>query len=112
MPDIPIIQESSYVKITNEDIAHQFLLYQLYPSLWIHSTMPKSQTSLLYGNIEAVHKRSPELWPSSLILCHNNALSRKALSVKQFLAQKSITHPIPLIWLQVTSGSFQKWSLH
>jgi hypothetical protein len=37
--------------------------------------------------------------------------------VKQLLAQKSITemehptHPIPLIWLQIISGCFQKYSL-
>jgi hypothetical protein len=37
-----------------------------------------------------------ELWPIGSILHHDNAPAHKALSVKQFLAQKSITemeHP-------------------
>jgi hypothetical protein len=62
---------------------------------------------------EAVCRKGPELWPNDWILHHDNALANKALSVKQFLAQKSITkmeHPqlIPLIWLQMTSGCLQK----
>jgi hypothetical protein len=40
---------------------------------------------------EAVHRKRPELWPSDWILHHNTAPANKALSVKQFLAQKSIT---------------------
>jgi hypothetical protein len=38
----------------------------------------------------------PELWPNDWIVHHVNAPAHKALSVKQFLAQKSITgkeHP-------------------
>jgi transposase len=38
----------------------------------------------------------PELWPNDSILLHDNAPAHKALSVKQFLAQKWITemeHP-------------------
>jgi hypothetical protein len=45
---------------------------------------------------EAVRRKSPELWPNDWILRHNNAPANKALSVKEFLAQKSITemeHP-------------------
>jgi hypothetical protein len=47
------------------------------------------------------------------ILHHDNAPYHKALSVKQFVTQKSITemeniHTVPLIWLRMTSGSFQK----
>jgi hypothetical protein len=45
---------------------------------------------------QAVHRKRPELWPSDWILHHDNAPAQKALSVKQFLAQKSITemkHP-------------------
>jgi hypothetical protein len=45
---------------------------------------------------EAVHRKGPELWPSDWILHHDNAPAHKVLSVKQFLAQKSITemeHP-------------------
>jgi transposase len=37
-----------------------------------------------------------ELWPSDWILLHDNAPAHKVLSVKHFLAQKSITeveHP-------------------
>jgi hypothetical protein len=40
---------------------------------------------------EAVHRRRPELWPSDWILHHDNAVACKALTVKQFLAQRSIT---------------------
>jgi transposase len=40
---------------------------------------------------EAVHRKRPELWPNDWILHHHNAPAHKALSVKQFLAQKSIT---------------------
>jgi hypothetical protein len=41
----------------------------------------------------------PEIWPIDSILHHDKAPAHKALSVKQFLAQKSITemeHPPPL----------------
>jgi hypothetical protein len=40
---------------------------------------------------EVVSRNMPELWPNDCILHRNNALADKALSVKQFLAQKSIT---------------------
>jgi len=40
---------------------------------------------------EAVRRKWPELWPSDLILHHENAPVHKAVSVKQFPAQKSIT---------------------
>jgi hypothetical protein len=43
-----------------------------------------------------VHRKRPELWPSDWILHCDNAPANKVLSVKQFLAQKSITemeHP-------------------
>jgi hypothetical protein len=45
---------------------------------------------------EAVSRKSPEVWPYDWILHHDNPPAHKALSVKQFLAQKSITemeHP-------------------
>jgi hypothetical protein len=45
---------------------------------------------------EAVCRKIPELWPNHWILHHDNVSADKALSVKQFLAQKSITkmeHP-------------------
>jgi hypothetical protein len=46
---------------------------------------------------EAVHSKRPELWPSDWILHHDNALAHKALSVKQFLAQKSIAEDEQLL---------------
>jgi transposase len=45
---------------------------------------------------EAVRRKRPELWPNDWILHYDNAPAHKALSVKKFLAQKSITemeHP-------------------
>jgi hypothetical protein len=41
--------------------------------------------------LEAVHRRRPELWPNVWNLHDDNAPVHKALCVKQFLAQKSIT---------------------
>jgi histone-lysine N-methyltransferase SETMAR len=44
----------------------------------------------------AVRRKRPELWPNDWILHDDNAPAHKALSVKQFMAQKSITemeHP-------------------
>jgi hypothetical protein len=40
---------------------------------------------------KVVRRKGPEFWPSVWILNHDNAPAHKALSVKQFLAQKSIT---------------------
>jgi hypothetical protein len=45
---------------------------------------------------EAVHRKRPELWPTDWIPHRDNAPAHKALFVKQFLPQKSITemeHP-------------------
>jgi histone-lysine N-methyltransferase SETMAR len=45
---------------------------------------------------EAMRRKRPERWPNDRILHHDNAPAHKALSVKQFLAQKSVTemeHP-------------------
>jgi hypothetical protein len=45
---------------------------------------------------EAVRRKGVELWPNDWILHHDNASAYKALSVKQFLAQKLISemeHP-------------------
>jgi hypothetical protein len=45
---------------------------------------------------KAAHRNRPELWPSDWLLQHDNAPAQKALSVKQFLAQKPTTemkHP-------------------
>jgi hypothetical protein len=53
-----------------------------------------------------------KLWPNDWIFHHDNALTHKTLSVKQFLAQNRLikrnTHPFHLIWLRVTSGCFLK----
>jgi hypothetical protein len=40
---------------------------------------------------EAVRRKRPELWPNNWILHHDSAPVHRALSVKQFLAQKSVT---------------------
>jgi histone-lysine N-methyltransferase SETMAR len=45
---------------------------------------------------EAVRTNRPELWPNDWILHHENSPAHKTLSIKQFMAQKSITemeHP-------------------
>jgi hypothetical protein len=39
---------------------------------------------------EAVRRKMPELWPNVWILHHDNAPVHKALSVKQFPAQKQL----------------------
>jgi len=61
---------------------------------------------------EAVPRKRPELRPNDSILYCDNVPAHKALSVKRFLAQKSITemepHTIPPIRLRMTSGCFQK----
>jgi hypothetical protein len=74
--------------------------------------IPQGQTvnqayyvEILKQLLEALYRKRPELWTSDLILHHDSASAHKALSVKQFLAQKSTiemehhTHPVPLIWL-------------
>jgi len=52
---------------------------------------------------EAVHRKRHELWPNDWILHNDSAPPHKALYVKQFLTQKSITEmehqPFPVIWL-------------
>jgi hypothetical protein len=66
----------------------------------IHSTRSNSHRThyveLLKPLREAVPIKMPEFWPNDLILRHESAPAQRALSVKQFLAQKSITemeHP-------------------
>jgi hypothetical protein len=88
-------KEDLYVEIINEENYHNFLRYQGYCSLWIHFARPNSQPSLLYGNAEAVtwscEYKIPELWPNDWIPHNDNAPADKALSVKQFMSQKTIT---------------------
>jgi hypothetical protein len=59
---------------------------------------------------EAVRRKMSERLHNDWILHHDNAPAQKALSVKHFLAQKSITemntHRSPLILLRLTSGCF------
>jgi hypothetical protein len=53
-------------------------------------------TKFRQGN-SYMHRRRPEVWTNNWILCHDNAPTHKVLSVKQFLAQTSITemeHPL------------------
>jgi histone-lysine N-methyltransferase SETMAR len=64
---------------------------------------PKGQTAdqtsyveILKRLHENVHRERPDLWHTDWILHHDNAPAHKVLSVKQFLAHKSITeieHP-------------------
>jgi histone-lysine N-methyltransferase SETMAR len=60
---------------------------------------------------EAVHRKRPELWTSDWIFHHDNAPAHLAHSVKQFLAQKSITEmqhpPYSPDLASMTSGCFQ-----
>jgi primosomal protein N'' len=55
-------------------------------------------------------RKWPELWLNDLILHHDNAPAHKALS-HSFWHKNRLpkwnTHPIPLVWLQMTSGCFQ-----
>jgi hypothetical protein len=60
---------------------------------------------------EGVHRKRPELWPNDWILHHDNAPAHKALSSSFWPKNrllKSNTHPLPLIWLRMTLGYFQK----
>jgi hypothetical protein len=59
---------------------------------------------------EAVLRKRLQLWPNDWILHYDIATAHKALSVKKFLAQKSVTdmeHPPLLIWLRMTCTCFQ-----
>jgi transposase len=63
--------------------------------------IPQSQTvnrayctEILKRLREAVRRKRPELWPNDWILHHDHAPAHKALSVKQFLAQKPITEMV------------------
>jgi hypothetical protein len=69
-------------------------------------------TSYWSGYVKICVEKSLELLPNDWIPQHDNAPAHKAPSVKQFLAKNRLlkwnTHPIPLIWLRMTSGCFQK----
>jgi hypothetical protein len=97
--DIPMTQFSFCVEITNEDSAYHLLRYQGYCSLWIHFTRPNNQANylqILKRLREAVRRMNFEIGLNDWILHHDNAPTHKALSARQFLAQKSINeieHP-------------------
>jgi hypothetical protein len=61
---------------------------------------------------ETVRREGPEPWAKNWILHHDNAPAQKALSVKQFLAQKSITEkenpPCSLDLSPMTCSCLQK----
>jgi hypothetical protein len=46
---------------------------------------------ILKSLLEDVRRNRPELWPNEWVLHHDNDPAHKALSIKEFLAQKSIT---------------------
>jgi hypothetical protein len=64
--------------------------------------------------LEAVRRKMPEFWPNDWILHVENVSAHKALSVRSRIfwsnnrLQKRNIHPVPLIWLRLASGYFQK----
>jgi hypothetical protein len=92
--NIPTTQECSHVEIRNEDSAVTCLDIRCI----VHfEFVRKGQTDsqVYYVKIlkclrEPVHRKRPDLWPDRLIH-HHNGPAQKALSVKQFVTQKSIT---------------------
>jgi len=53
----------------------------------------------------------PELWPNNWILHHDNTPAHKVLSSSFWHRNQLLkwyTHCIPLIWLKMASGCFQK----
>jgi hypothetical protein len=64
--------------------------------IWCIRTVNQAYVKILKWLCEALHRKRPGLGPSDWILLHENASAHKILSVKQFLAQKSVTemeHP-------------------
>jgi hypothetical protein len=59
-----------------------------------------------------VRRKRRELWPNDWILHRDNAPAHVALPVEQFRPKNRLlkwnAQPIPLIWLRMTSGRFQK----
>jgi hypothetical protein len=53
-------------------------------------TVNQTYAEILKRLREAVHRKRHEIWPNDLILHHDNVPAHKVLSVKWFLAQKSI----------------------
>jgi hypothetical protein len=94
--DIPKTQENSHVEITHEDRDHHLLRYHF-------EFIPQGQAvnqaycvEILMGYVKLSMQKGLNFGPANCILHHTNVSAHKALSVKQFLAQKSITemeHP-------------------
>jgi hypothetical protein len=64
--------------------------------LWLIHTVNQAYYGEVKGLHEAVRRKRPALWHNDRTLHHDNVPVHKALTVKQFLAQKSITekeHP-------------------
>jgi hypothetical protein len=60
---------------------------------------------------EAVHRKKPELRPNDWIPHHDNAPAHKALSGSFWPKNRLLncnTHPVPLVWVRMTCGCFQK----
>jgi transposase len=74
--------KSSHVEITNEDIPQGQTVNQTY------------YVETLKLLREAVRRKRPELWPNDCTLRNDKAPAHKTLSLKQFLAQKSITEVV------------------
>jgi hypothetical protein len=88
-------RESSHVKNANEYNARHFLPFKGTVHFEFIS-QGETFTQAYYVEISmrlrgALHRKRPELWPNNWILHYNNAPAYKVLSVRQFLAQKSIT---------------------
>jgi len=111
--NIPTTQENLHVKITNEASAHHLLLYHGYYSLWINSTRPDIQPSLLCGNNWSCIQR--KAWTFVWL----DSLPWQCFSAQSALCQV-VSGPhidywngppplhIPLIWLWMISGWFCK----
>jgi hypothetical protein len=96
-----------------EDVAHHFLRYQGTAHFEFipqgHTVNQAYYVEIVKQLHEAVCRKRPEMRLSDWILRHDNAPANKALSVKQFLAQHSITEmEHPPCWPRMTSGFFQK----
>jgi hypothetical protein len=95
--------------VEDEDNSHMLITFYDIKDNFILNSSHKAKKPIRNQLHEAVRKKV--CW----IFHHDNATAHKALSAKQLLAKKSITemntHPIYLIWLRMTSGCFQKYSL-
>jgi hypothetical protein len=58
---------------------------------YVKSDAFREPTKLWSGNIEAMHRKRPELWPNDWIPNRDSVPSYKALTVKHFLVEKSVT---------------------